>query len=64
MKFLAQSIVNIKDLQDILEGCWILAQQLKKESPQDERLLLLCKDIEKARYFEFRFEIKKIQIRK
>ena len=61
--YITQSIVNISDLQEIIQGCCITAQILLREYPENERLNLLYDDLKKALDFEFCIEVRKATYR-
>lgn len=62
MEYLSERIVNISGLEDILEQCYILAQLITKESPDNENSQKLKNLIGIAKDFEFRLEKRKIHL--
>ena len=58
--YMTERIVNFKELRNTIEGCYIMAQFLKKESPHKESFEPLIEDLKKARDFQFEIEVKKI----
>lgn len=62
LEYLSERIVNISELEDILERCYILARLITKESPDNEHSQMLKKLISAAKDFEFRIEKRKIHL--
>ena len=62
LEYLSERIVNISELEDILERCYILAHLITKESPDNEHSQMLKKLIRAAKDFEFRIEKRKIHL--
>ncbi len=59
VEYITERVVNIKELQKLIENCFILAQFLQKESPHKESFEPLLEELKKARAFEFEIDIRK-----
>ena len=57
--YITERVVNIKELQKLIENCFMLAQLLQKESPHKESFEPLLDELKKARAFEFEIDIRK-----
>ena len=58
-EYITERVVNIKELQKLIENCFMLAQLLQKESPHKESYEPLLDELKKAREFEFEIDIRK-----
>ena len=58
--YMSERIVNFRELKNIIEGCYIMAQFLQQESPHKESFEPLIEDLKKARDFQFEIDVKKI----
>ena len=58
-EYITERVVNIKELQKLIENCFMLAQLLQKESPHKESFEPLLDELKKARVFEFEIDIRK-----
>ena len=59
LEYISERIVNIAELEDIIETCFIQAQLLQKESSRKESFQPLIDNLQKAKNFEFGIEIRK-----
>lgn len=58
-EYITERVVNVRELQKLIENCFILAQFLQKESPHKESFEPLLDELKKARAFEFEIDIRK-----
>lgn len=56
--YVSERITNIAELQEIIGKCYIIAQEIKKESSNANSLILVDL-LEKASNFEFHIERRK-----
>ena len=55
-EYVSERIVNISELEKLINDCYVLAQLIQQEKPNDARLLLLVGKLKKASEFEFKIE--------
>ena len=59
IKYVSERITNIAELEKIIGKCCVIAQEIKKESPDNANSLMLVELLEKASGFEFHIERRK-----
>lgn len=57
--YVSERITNIAQLEETINDCYILAQLIQKESPDNPNSLLLVEKLKTAVDFEFRIERRK-----
>lgn len=59
IKYVSERITNIAELEKIIGKCYVIAQEIKKESPGNTNSLMLVDLLEKASNFKFHIERRK-----